>query len=129
MAKWLTSMALIALLGGSAVAGMPLHSGEQECNLPGMTGGMDCCAKARKQAATPEVTTARLCCAFNCPSSGTTPQTYSAQRSSPLLIIVQHPATVRSAFVIPNLRLRFDPAQDYLQNPQPTYIRHLALLI
>jgi hypothetical protein len=129
MSKWLTSLTLIALLGGNAIAGMPLHSGEQECNMPGMTGGMDCCAKAQKQVATPEVTTARLCCAFNCPSSGTTPQTYSAQRSSQLLIIAEHPATVRSPSVIPILRPRFDPAQDHLQNSQPTYIRHLALLI
>jgi hypothetical protein len=126
MAKWLTSLALIVALGGSVLAGMPLHSGEQGCS---MGGDMDCCAKAQAQAGPPEVTAARLCCAVNCPSSGTTPPTSSIQRISPLAIIAQHPATINSPFVIPSLGIRFGLTQDHLQNSQPTYIRHLALLI
>jgi hypothetical protein len=129
MAKWLTSLALIVALGGGVLAGMPLHSEGQECAMSGMGSHMDCCAKAHKQAATPEVTAARLCCAFNCPSSGTTPPSSSVQRVSPLSVIAQHPAAVQSPLVIPTLRPRLDAAQDHLQNSQPTYIRHLALLI
>jgi hypothetical protein len=129
MAKWLTSLALIVALGGSVLAGMPLHSDEQECTMSGMNGDMDCCAKARKQDATPEVTTAQLCCAVNCPSSGTTPPTSSVQRTPILAIVAQHPAIIQSPFVVPSLRLRTDSTQDHPQNSKPTYIRHLALLI
>jgi len=36
-------------------AGIPLHSNEQECTMPGME-GMDCCKKAAKaESLTPEV--------------------------------------------------------------------------
>jgi hypothetical protein len=129
MAKWLTSLALIVALAGGVLAGMPLHSEGQECAMSGMDGHMDCCAKARKRAATPEVTAARLCCAFNCPSSGTTPPSGSIQRVSPLSVIAEHPATVQSSLIIPILRPPLDAAHAHLQNSQPTYIRHLALLI
>ena len=129
MTKWLTSLALLVALGGGVLAGVPLHSGEQECNMPGMSGDMDCCAKARKQAATLEVIAARLCCAVNCPSSGTTPPADSAQRTPPLAVVAQHPAAARSPFVIPSTRPRSDSAQGNLEDSQPTYIRHLALLI
>ena len=129
MTKWLTSLALLVALGGGVLAGVPLHSGEQECNMPGMKGGMDCCAKARQRAATPEVTAARLCCAVNCSSSGTTPPEGSARRTPPLDVVARHPAAVRPPFVIPSSRPRSDSAQSHPEDSQPTYIRHLALLI
>ena len=130
MFKWLTSLVLIVTLAGSVLAGMPLRSDQQECAMGGMSGEMDCCAKAREQAATPEVASARLCCVVNCPSSGATPSTNSIQRiPSPLAITTLHPAATQSPLVIPSLRTRSDLAQDHLQNSQPTYIRHLALLI
>src|SRR4030095_13840727 len=67
----LASLALILVIGGSVFAGIPLHSNEQECSMPGM-GGMDCCKKAAQLSFTPEVSTARLCCALICSESGTT---------------------------------------------------------
>jgi hypothetical protein len=127
MAKWLASLFLIAVLGGSAVAGMPLHSGEQECDMPGMKDGVDCCAKAHAERPTPEVTAARLCCALNCPSSGTTTPTSSQLRLAPS--VAPHPATFQTPFVIPGAILRSDPARDQPQHSPPSYLRHLALLI
>lgn len=129
MAKWLTALALIVALAGGVLAGMPLHSGEQECAMTEMSGEMDCCAKAREQVATPEVAGARLCCAINCPSSGTPTPTSSAQSVSPLAIVIQNPASIQSPFVIPSSRLRFELAQENVHHSRPTYIRHLALLI
>src|SRR2546423_12617348 len=69
------SLALILVIGGSVFAGIPLHSNEKECSMPGMA-GMDCCKKAAQaQSLTPEISTARLCCALNCSQSGTTGST------------------------------------------------------
>src|SRR5438045_9017156 len=66
------SLALILVIGGSVFAGIPLHSNEEECSMPGMA-GMDCCkTAAQAESLTPEVSTARLCCALNCSQSGTT---------------------------------------------------------
>jgi hypothetical protein len=129
MVKWLTSLFLIAVLGGGAVAGMPLHSGEQECDMPGMKDGMDCCAKARAERPTPEVTAARLCCALNCPSPGTTAPTSSQLRLAPSVVIAAHPATFQTPFVAPVSALRFDSVPSHPEHSPPFYLRHLALLI
>jgi hypothetical protein len=128
MAKWLTSLALITVIAGSALAGMPLHSGEQECTMSGMSSSMDCCALAHMQGDTPEISGARLCCAVNCPQSGTTGPGSSIQRTSPL-VIAPHPATIQPPPAIPASKLGYYPAQDHPPNSLPTYIRHLALLI
>jgi len=71
----LASLALILVIGGSVCAGIPLHSNEQECGMPEMA-GMDCCKKAAQAGPiTPEISTARLCCALVCSQSGTTGST------------------------------------------------------
>src|SRR5436190_23361252 len=68
----LASLVLVFVIVGSALAGVPLHSNEEECSMPGMA-GMDCCkTAAQAESLTPEVSTARLCCALNCSQSGTT---------------------------------------------------------
>jgi hypothetical protein len=128
MAKWLTSLFLLAALGINAVAGMPLHSGEHECNMPGMKDGMDCCAKAHAQQDTPEVTAARLCCAFNCTSPGTTP-TGPQLRLSPITVNGTLPATFRTPFPILNPTLLYSLLKGHPQHSPPAYIQHLSLLI
>src|SRR5688572_4850343 len=69
MAKWTTSFFLILALVTGALSGMPLHSNENEC-AHGMS-GMDCCKVAQGHGSEQEVATARICCAVNCPQSGT----------------------------------------------------------
>lgn len=130
IAKWLTSLVLMTVIASSALAGMPLHSSEQECSMKGMSGDMDCCRAAHSQDEKPEVAAARLCCAVNCPQTGTNaPSGTQLPRISLSASITLHPAAVQPPMVIPIRRLRSDLSQDYLQNSQPTYIRHLALLI
>src|SRR3982074_794955 len=94
MATRLASLALVLVIGGSAFAGIPLHSNEQECNMPGMA-GMDCCKKAAQaESLTPEASTARLCCALNCSQSGTTGSTESRlPRPSTAQAIAIHPSS------------------------------------
>jgi hypothetical protein len=128
VAKWLTSLFLLAALGISAVAGMPLHSGEHECNMPGMKDGMDCCAKAHAQQDTPEVTAARLCCAINCSTPGTTP-TGERLRLSPLAVTAPRPATLKTPFVALSSTLLYSLLKGHPQHSPPAYIQHLSLLI
>src|ERR1700730_6861665 len=90
------SLVLILVIGGSVFAGIPLHSNEQECNIPGMD-GMDCCKKAAQaEILTAEASTARLCCALNCSQSGTTGSRGSQlPRPSTSQAKAIHPASVQ----------------------------------
>jgi hypothetical protein len=126
--KWLASSFLLAALGISAVAGMPLHSGEHECNMPGMKDGMDCCAKARARQDTPEVAAARLCCAINCSSPGTA-QTGIRLRLSPLAAAAPRANTFKTAPVTLSPVLLYGLVSGHPQHSPPAYIQHLALLI
>src|SRR5439155_24581332 len=96
MAYRLASLALVLVIGGSVFAGVPLHSNEQECSMPEMA-GMDCCKKAAQaQSLTPEVSTARLCCALNCSQSGTTGSTGSQlPRPSTSHAVAIHPSAAQ----------------------------------
>jgi hypothetical protein len=130
MTKWLTSLMLILTLGAGVLAGMPLHADEQGCTMAGMSGDMDCCKKARGPGDAHEVTTARLCCAVNCPQSGTTaPAGIQIPRNSTLLAVAIHPALVQPPMSVPPPGLRQTWAHSPPQNSNPAYIRHLALLI
>src|SRR5947207_12855313 len=90
------SLALILVIGGSVFAGIPLHSNEQECSMPEMA-GMDCCKKATQaESLTPEVSTARLCCALNCSQNGTTGATGSQlPRPSTSQAVAIHPSAAQ----------------------------------
>jgi hypothetical protein len=127
MTKWLTSLVMIAVLGG-VLAGMPLHADKQECGMGGMNSQMDCCATALTQGDAPEVMAARLCCALDCSQSGPTAPTNTV-RCSPLAIILLHPAALQPRPALPTPRLPAEAARGLLTDSQPTYIRHLALLI
>src|SRR5258705_12150464 len=130
MVTRLASLALVLVIGGSVFAGIPLHSNEQECSIPSMA-GMDCCEKAaQSESLTPEVSTARLCCALNCSQSGTTGSTGSQlPRPSASQAIAVHPASVQSVVGSPYLSLRSSWADSPPLYSNPAYIRHLALLI
>src|SRR5258705_1310737 len=125
----LASLALVLVIGGSVFAGIPLHSNEQECGMPGMA-GMDCCKMAiQAESLTPEVSTARLCCALNCSQSGTTGLTESwLPRPSASQATAIHPASVQPVVGSPHLSLRSSWAESPPPYSNPAYIRHLALL-
>lgn len=95
-----------------------------------MTGMMDCCHMAHAQTNAPEVAAAQLCCALNCETPGTTaPTTLRTQRILSLLAVTVHSATMLRAPSTPARSAHYpDSSRDH-PNSQPTYIRHLALLI
>src|SRR5437773_10523903 len=126
----LASLVLVFVICGSALAGVPLHSNEQECSMPGMA-GMDCCKKAAQaQSLTPEVSTARLCCALNCSQSGTTGSTGSQlPRPSTSQAMAIHPSVFQPLVATLHLSVRSSWVDSPPPYSNPAYIRHLALLI
>jgi hypothetical protein len=125
MARRGKAVVLLLVLTGSVLAGMPLHA-EQKCPLPGMA---DCCAIARQQARTPQISAARLCCALNCTLPGT--QGPSATQTLPQFVAVTpQQALMPTAATTPALiSLPHSLTPSRLSHAPPTYIRHLALLI
>ena len=125
MAQRLKAIVLLLVLSGSATAGMPLHA-EQKCHLPGMA---DCCATARTQARTPQVSAARLCCALNCTLPGTQGPA-AAQKLPQFVAIAPQQALMPAAAAIQNLiSLPHCLTPSRLSHAPPAYLRHLALLI
>lgn len=124
--KWSASLILIVALAGGAVSGMPLHEAEQGCPMMGMP---DCCQKAQAQSNTPAVQAARLCCALNCTSPGTTTPASSFQ-FSPSIAVSLHGAVISRPVALLNVKLlQTNSPPGYQQDSHPAYIRHLALLI
>ena len=129
MIKWTTSALLILALSISVLAGMPFHGSEQECSMSGMA-GMDCCKTAHGHGEESEVATARLCCAVNCPQSGTTgSSSVQIPKISLVLDISFHPVA-KAADVSPIVSVtdwHYSHSPPHRSNP--TYLRNLALLI
>jgi len=126
----LASLALILVIGGSVCAGIPLHSNEQECGMPEMA-GMDCCKKAAQAGPiTPEISTARLCCALVCSQSGTTGSTGTKlPRPSTNQSFSICQSFVQPSVLSPQISLRSRWSDSPPPYSNPAYIRHLALLI
>jgi hypothetical protein len=126
MVKWLTSLILTIMLAGSAIAGVPMHSGEKHCPMMGTD---DCCEKAQSQSTTPEVYTARLCCSLNCTVPGTTAPTSSVPKA-PSVSLALHNALITPAVYVMTMRgLISNSSPERNQHSPPIYIKHLALLI
>src|SRR6266568_4631913 len=126
----IASLILLLVLGGSALAGMPMHSNEQSCSMGGAMGAMDCCKAALSRKNKPQVTVARLCCSLNCSQNGTTPS--NSGRISPqsqAAPAATHPASTptlpASVLLTSHIRYSHGPPSD----SNPAYIRNLALLI
>jgi hypothetical protein len=124
----LGSLFLLFVLASGALAGMPLHFGENGCGMQDMM-GMDCCKKAQLQVLTPEVADAKLCCALDCSQNVTTAPSRNVRPTAPLLIDApSHPAT---ALELP-AGAKLIPKLDYMHGPPglpPVYLRTLTLLI
>jgi hypothetical protein len=121
MMKRLSALALVLAFGGSALAGVPLHSKE-------MSGMMDCCKLAQMQVDSPAVATARLCCAINCPQPAQT-ESATASSASPPIVTLVHPAVGPLPAMSPRFSSSVSLASPHSAHSQPSYILNLALLI
>ena len=124
MNKRLASLFLLLVLAGSTFAGVPLHFGDGECSMHGM---MDCCKTALMANDSPEIAAAKLCCAVDCPTSGS-----SSSKIEPL----RAPASVRVPTYMVSLRPwttagGFWPTESVHGPPgsPPAYLLNLAFLI
>lgn len=125
--KKLTNLLLILTVASSVAAGMPLHSNEQECS---MGGEMDCCKKALLAAQTPQVAAARLGCAVNCSTEGTTNPTGNSNLSPQSQQALAAHTGAAPVLLNSHFALRFVAASHSPPSySEPAYIRHLALLI
>lgn len=128
MAKWITSLFLGLTLGASVLVGMPLHSNEEKC-AHGMS-GMDCCKTALGHGDELDVASARVCCAINCPQSGTSgPSGLQLPKSSTVLAAAITPALIQPPVPAPIPVLVSSWAHSPPGSSEPTYIRNHALLI
>lgn len=120
----LAALFLVLLLAGSAVAGVPMSSGDGGCMH-----GVDCCKTALTQQVTPDVADAKLCCALECAQNGTTSPGKAGHVTSPAPVPAStHPVLIRP---LANQSLVFHYI-DRLHGPPtpgPVYLRNLALLI
>ncbi len=94
--------------------------------------GMDCCKKAAQaEKVTPEVASARLCCALDCSQSGTAGSTASRlPRPSTSQALAIHPSSSAQPLVgLPHLSSSSTWGNSPPPYSNPAYIRHLALLI
>ena len=124
MMKRLSALALVLALGGSVLAGVPLHSNDAG-NMGGM---MDCCKLAQMQVDSPAVAAARLCCAINCPQPAQT-ESATAGSVSPPVVTPVHPAVGALSATSPRFSSSLSLALPHSEHSQPSYILNLALLI
>jgi len=121
----LTSLFLLVMLFGSALAGVPVRFGESDCGMM----DMDCCQKAMLVEVTPEVADAKLCCALSCAQNGTTSPPSSTRVTPPGPARTISPRPLPQ--ILPVLSRQFNPydrSHDPTGSP-PTYLRNLTLLI
>jgi hypothetical protein len=123
MVKWLTSLALIIALGGSALAGVPARKRD-----PKMA---SCCKAALMHPDQAVHLKAKLCCALGCTEPAPTSPSGVKNNFTRSAKIFQHPAFIQpQSYVPPGAHLRLSASSSYLTDSSPpTYIRHLALLI
>jgi hypothetical protein len=129
MLKRLTSLLLLLAVGAGVASGAPLHSGGNECAMEGSMEMMDCCQHARSHGNTPEVQAARLCCAVNCQTTGTSGPASETNIYGPQ-IAPSHPAATTPAtpaFTIPHVRRRV--RLSHTNESPPVYLLNLAFLI
>ena len=90
---------------------------------------MDCCKHALSKNNTPQVTTARLCCALSCADESTTPTTGIQVQPKTEPLALTH--ILAAAVVPPGVPILRGGTNSHSppSESHPAYIRHLALLI
>ena len=121
--KRLTS-AVLAMVMLTAAIGVGAHQQEGTCPMSKLP---DCCKKARSNG--PGASLARVCCNLNCSEPGSTgnhssSNSWTQQTVSASSFVAMAVAAFSSKIVFTPRREQFRP-----HDPNPRYIKHLALLI
>jgi hypothetical protein len=122
MRKWFTTLSLVMVLLGGAVAGAGTHESEGSCPMSNMP---DCCKRAHSNSNSPQAAMARLCCSLNCSEPGSSGSTsYSSSSSvTPASDVMPHIEFNDIAVV------SYYSSTPHRADSSPKYIQHLALLI
>jgi hypothetical protein len=128
----LSSVVLLFLLAISALGGVPMHAPEQgACPVANGMDQMDCCIKAQQGETSPEVSSAKLCCALDCQGGGPVSPSGTIRLSIRILPASQ-PGGVATVSTLPIpacLAVNSIEPPISSNDDHPTYIRHLSLLI
>ena len=121
----LTLLFLLVALVAGVVSGTPLHAPNEKM--------MSCCDKAKSKDRSPAAEATRLCCAVNCSESVPT-TSGAASNFAPASVAVSVSIAAEIANLFAKEREQPTAPASYLreppqQSPQPTFIRHKALLI
>ena len=125
----LTSLILVLMLSGSALAGVPVQSGEHSCKMGHVVGDMDCCKAALMASRKTQAATARLCCALNCSKDGTAPEKTGRFAPQLQLTVISYPPIPQATLTSGLKNQQFGPSHGPPGDSHPAYIRNLALLI
>ena len=131
MMKCFASIVLILAIGGSALAGVPLHSEGRECGMSSdaMSEEMDCCRMAQMQSDSAEVLVARLCCMMNCPQPGPTGTSTLPTQFSNVIAVAFEQATIQQPVLVESFSLQSRSKLSHSADSHPAYILHHSLLI
>ena len=125
MMKRLAVLIFIFLIGGNALSGTPVYAQKSEM--------MECCEHMIQSGDSAKVSAANLCCAVNCPQSGTTTNTtgMSVQMTQfvPLILGFLNFAFQKRTVSPKSSKRLFDQAELSPPNSPPVYLRHSAFLI
>ena len=125
----LTSLALVLLLSGSALGGIPVQFGEQSCGMDHAMGDMECCQMALMLGKDAQVATARLCCTLNCSKDGTAPTNGIRFAPQLQLTAISYPSVPQALLTSQFSNRLFSSSHGPPGDSHPAYIRNLALLI
>lgn len=127
--KRVASLFLLLVLGGTALAGVPLHFGENECSMGGMM-EMDCCKAALLQQSQTRFTQEEeLLCALNCAQNGATLPVTAMRLTPPAQTVQLSRPVLTQPLLIPISISRVAVQTHSPPGSPPTYLRNLTLLI
>jgi hypothetical protein len=129
----LLSLFMLLLLAGSTFGGVPMHTPEQgACPVADGMEQMDCCLKAQQGVPSPEVSSAKLCCALDCQGGGGPVSPSGTTSLSIRVLPASQPGGVAAVSALPIpafLAVNSIEPPISSNDDHPTYIRHLSLLI
>lgn len=128
MARWLTSLFFLIVLGSSALlSGTPLSKNGSEKEMC----EMKCCKSSSVKAVPKQVTAAKLCCAVNCAASAPTSTTSAQMNLAPLLVVLKN-FPIFQFLLVPQQAEKAQPLfaeTAQLKTFQPKYIQNNSFLI
>lgn len=130
MLKRLTTLVLIVVFSGVALAGNRLRCGESVCGEKKMS-GHECCRTTEGRAGSAGFPGASSCCVTNCTQPAPPDPVRASEKLTvqPLDLVAPHSAVVPASAALPIAPLNLYEKEVHHFHSNPAYILHLELLI